>query len=288
MVSALRVTPEAVEQSGGQVAGVSPAAVPAAEVTAAASDPVSVSVAHALGMRIAVIGAQSCSAHAEAQQAAAHLNANAADYVAQEQANTSGLGFGGSPAATAASTTAMPIPAAAPAFPAPPSATTPASGKQIAQLIHGGPGPTPLHEAAARLRTHAEGLNDTSALLRSAANNLQAGWFSDAGEAAQSRILELADFYDRHAQTTAAAATQADAQADNVARARTAIPRPEEFDQLEQRLAAAHRANAQPGSAGMYAPVIAQLQSQLAGLNAKATTGYADYTADAETGSGAI
>ena len=38
----------------------------------------------------------------------------------------------------------------------------------------------------------------------------------------------------------------------------------------------------------MYVPVIAQLQSQLAALNAKATTGYADYTADAETGIGAI
>ena len=38
------------------------------------------------------------------------------------------------------------------------------------------------------------------------------------------------------------------------------------------------RANAQPGSRGMYAPVIAQLQSQLAALNAKATTGYADYS----------
>jgi hypothetical protein len=67
---------------------------------------------------------------------------------------------------------AMPVPAAAPAVPAPQSATTPATGKQIAQLIHGGPGPTPLHEAAARLRSHAEQLGDTSAQLRSAANNL--------------------------------------------------------------------------------------------------------------------
>jgi hypothetical protein len=33
-------------------------------------------------MRIAVIGAASSTAHTEAQQAGAHLNANAADYVA--------------------------------------------------------------------------------------------------------------------------------------------------------------------------------------------------------------
>ena len=105
----------------------------------------------------------------------------------------------------------MPIPAAAPAFPAPQSATTPTTGKQIAQLIHAGPGPAPLHQAATRLHTHAEQLNHTGAQLRSAAGNLQASWFSNAGEAAQGRILELADFYDRHSQTTAAAATQADA-----------------------------------------------------------------------------
>lgn len=138
-------------------------------------------------MRIAVIGAQSSTAHAETQQAGAHLNTNAADYVAQEQANTTGMGFDAAPTAVAVDATAVPVPTVAPAFSAPQSATTPAAGKQIAQLIHGGPGPTPLHEAAARLRSHAEQLNDTSAELRSAANNLQTGWFSNAGEAAASR-----------------------------------------------------------------------------------------------------
>jgi hypothetical protein len=260
--------------------------MPAAQVAAAASDPVSVSVAYALGARIAIIGAQSSTAHAETQQAAEHLNANASDYIAQEQANAAGLNLGGVPAAAAASTIATPIPAAPPAFPAPQSATAPASGKQIAQLIHGGPGPAPLHDAASRLRSHAEQLNQTSAQLREAATNLQAGWFSQAGEAAQKRISELVATYDQLAQTTTAAATQADAQADNVSRARSAIPRPEEFNQLESRLQAAVRANAQ--SKGAYSAVVAQLQNQLAALNAKAAAGYTDYTTDAETGIGSI
>ena len=48
-MSVLRVAPEAVEQSGGQVAGAPSAATLASQVTAAASDPVSVSVAYAHG-----------------------------------------------------------------------------------------------------------------------------------------------------------------------------------------------------------------------------------------------
>lgn len=122
MVSVLRVTPEAVEQSGGQVAEVPSAAVPAAQVTAAASEPVSVSVAYALGTRIAVIGAQSTTAHAETQQAAARLNANATDYVTQEQANTAGLGVGAATAAVGVSAPDAPIPTAPPALPAQPAA----------------------------------------------------------------------------------------------------------------------------------------------------------------------
>ena len=96
-MSVLRVSPEAVEQSGGQVAGASTAAVPAAQVTAAASDPVSVSVAHALGMRIAVIGAAKQHRPRQTERAAAHLTANATDYVTQERANTTAWASAGLP-----------------------------------------------------------------------------------------------------------------------------------------------------------------------------------------------
>jgi hypothetical protein len=41
-----------------------------------------------------------------------------------------------------------------------------------------------LHDAAARLRSHAEELNNSSAQLQSAVDNLNSGWFSDTCEAA--------------------------------------------------------------------------------------------------------
>jgi hypothetical protein len=284
----LRVTPDRLNESSQQAAGAATGTVPAAQVTPAAADPVSVSVAQVLGTKIAMIGAQTQTTHAQTQQAAARLNVNAADYATQEQAGTSGLGFGAAPAAVTPAPLAMPTPVVPPQIPAPQAPITPTTGKQIAELIHGGPGPAPLHDAAARLRSHGQQLATTGSQLRSAATNLQNSWFSGAGEAAHTRLVTLADTYEQNAQTASATATIADDQAAAVARARNAIPKPEEFDDLERRLVAAQRANATPPTVGMYAPVIAQLQSQLAELNAKATAGYADYTTDSEAGNGQI
>jgi hypothetical protein len=68
---------------------------------------------------------------------------------------------------------------------------------------------------------------------------------------------------------------RADRHLENFARARNAIPRNEQFDELENRIVAADRANRAVG--GMYAPVVAELQTQHAALNTRAMTGYADY-----------
>jgi hypothetical protein len=239
-----------------------------------------VAVAHAVGTQIAVIGVGSGLAGVLTQVAAVRLHANGGEYAAQEHHNAATLG--GPPAAMptgdVGAASALPAP---PSFPAPQSPTAPTCAKHSAQLIHGGPGPDPLRAAACRLRAHADELREAGVALRGATDTLEGSWFSAAGAAAHGRIGELADFYQRHAQTAASAAARAEAQGDNVSRARAAIPHPEEFEQVEARLQAALRANAQ--SKGAYTAVVAALQAQHGQLTAKTTAGYADYTSGAAT-----
>jgi hypothetical protein len=280
-VAVLRLNTDGVTEAARQAAGAPPAGVPAAAITAAA-DPVSVTVAHAVGTQIAIIGAGTGLARALAQVASARLNANAGEYGAQEHFNAATLGTGGDPAAVPGEyAPAPPSSLAAPSFPVPQSATAPTSAKHIAQLIHWGPGPEPLRAAASRLRAHAEELRGASVALRGATEVLEGSWWSDAGAAAHGRISELADFYERHAQTAAAAAQQAEAQGDNVSRVRAAIPRPDDFEEVESRLRAAVRANAK--SKGAYSAVVAALQAQHGELTAKTTAGFTDYALGSAT-----
>jgi hypothetical protein len=72
-----------------------------------------------------------------------------------------------------------------------------------------------------------------------------------------------------------------EAHSDNYGRARTAVPPPEKFDDVERRLQIAIAANQAQGSLGRYAPVFSTLQAELAQLNGRAIQGYANYAATA-------
>jgi hypothetical protein len=72
-----------------------------------------------------------------------------------------------------------------------------------------------------------------------------------------------------------------DTHGDNYGRARTAVPPPDRFDDVERRLQMAIAANQAPGSLGRYTPVVMALQTELAQLNGEAMQGYANYTASA-------
>lgn len=239
-------------------------------------------VAQAVGARIAVVGLGGGLACALTQVAAARLDANAGEYATQEYLNAATLGAGGAPAGLpggdTAAAPASPVPLS---IPAPQSATAPTSARHIAQLIHAGAGPQPLYDAAQRLRGHADDLRDASTALRGATGTLEDSWFSGAGLAAHARIAELADFYEQHAEAATATAQHAQAQGDNVSRARSAIPRPEDFENVESRLRAAMRANAQ--SRGAFSAVVAELQAQHGQLTAKTTAGFTDYGSGAAT-----
>lgn len=277
----LRVEVDELHATGTQIAGavIAPGALTAASVTPAAGDHVSVGVASALTARFGVLATHSAHGAHLTGTAATVLHANAATYQHQEDLNTAALRPDGTTmptAAIAAPLAVLPPPLAAPMPLLPPAGITPTDGKMIAALIHGGPGPQPLLDAAHLARTHATQLRDIGTQLRTATTRLQQGWQSPAAEAAAGRITTLAGWYDEHAHHAATAAHACETQAEAFAHTRTAVPRPEVFDELERRLAAADRANT--ASRGLYTPVVTQLQTQLAATHTQARTAYADYT----------
>lgn len=278
------VSPDAVASIGAQVAAAaSIPAAPTVTVSAPAQDPVSVGVTQTLAARASAITQYSAAASAITGIRADMVAASASGYRDQEQVNQAILSDGGGvPGAAAPSmpTPAMP-PLPAPVIPPPSIGAPPTSGRAIAELIHSGAGPQPLFAAAQQMRAHAADLSATASQLRQSANNLGQEWDSDAGQEAASRISELGTWYDTHAQHASAAAAAFNQHGDNFGRARTAIPTPAKFDDLQRRLEMAIAANKSPGSMGRFAPVIAQLQAELGKLNAETLAQYGQYSTGA-------
>ena len=265
-----------------------PVALGSTPVAPAAADQVSATVAAGLSARLQAVAAHSARAAHITTTAAAVLRGNAATYAEQEALNAAALRpGGGDPAgAVAAASTGGWAGTAAPLLPpavpvSVPAGATPSDGKSIAALIHGGTGPQPLLAAADEARAHAAELRQISASLHATVGRLTAVWESAAAETATAQIATLGRWYDDHADHATAVARACERQADSFVQARAVVPKPEVFEDVERRLAAAARANAVPGSLGRYAPVIAQLQTQLAATHAQAVSAYADYSARA-------
>ena len=228
--------------------GFSPAA-PSVTVAPPAQDPASVGVAGTLSARVDAITAYSGAARAITDIRSAMLRASANSYQHQEQVNTAGLGPDGLASAAQPSMPSAAIPPLPPATIPPPSlGAPPASARAISELIHSGPGPAGLYAAAQQMRRHASQLADTANQLHTRASALTQDWDSDAGREAAARML--GDWHDTHALHATAAAAALEQQADNYSCARTAIPTPERFDELQRRLHSAIAANQTPGSFG--------------------------------------
>lgn len=282
----LDIDTAAVTQTGAAVACASSGASAAAvTVTPPASDPVSAAVTQTLQARCAAITGYSSLAEAITQVRGSMLTSSASTYEEQEQLNAASLrSSGGSSAAPAGppSTSVPNIPTPTiPAVTAPQLGAAPTNGKDIATLLHGGPGPAGLYSAAQQMRSHASQLQDAARQLQSGSAALAGDWQSSAGDQASQRIQELSQWYERHGAHAAAAATALENHADNYARARANTPTPAQFEDTENRLKQAAQANANPANMGRYAPVVSALQTELAGLHTKATTQYADYARSA-------
>lgn len=280
----LDVDPGAVRQAGRLVGSASSGSLVGVSVVAPAADPVSAGVTETLQARCSAITGYSTVAQVISQARGSMLEASANAYEEQEQLNAASLGSigGGSGAGTAAPIAVPSIPTpTVPAITAPQLGAPPATGKDIALLLHGGPGPAGLYSAARLMRSHAGQLRDAASQLRSGSTAISADWQSSAGKQALQRIAELSQWYERHGDHASATANALETHAESFARARANTPTPEQFDDTENRLKRAAQANAIPANMGRYAPVVAALQTELAALHAKATAQYAEYARSA-------
>jgi hypothetical protein len=281
----LSIDPSGVRGAAAHVGtGATSASTAPVAITPSAMDSTSVLVANVLGGLVSDLINDTVAANTIAAAAAGRLGDNAETYEQQEHENARSLAdLGGSVPGRAASV-GRSQPALVPpaATPAPAMAgTTPTSGREIAQLIHGGPGPAALDNAAALLRTHANQLDQAADSIRSARLQNEASWSSNAADLAQRHLVNLEVSYTGQADQARTLAQHASTQADNFRRAKNQIPTPEHFDDLGRRLVAANRANSAPGSEGRFSGVVAKYTADLAAANTQAVNGFGGYTTGA-------
>jgi hypothetical protein len=280
----LDIDPDGVRAAGAALSRATDVGGAPPAVTPCAADATSVKIAHALSTSISeLINATTVVSHKTAR-AAGRLGRNAETYESQEQESAASLGSTGRGTAASVpvtdapsiSTPAMVVP------PAPAAGVPPSSGKEISALMHGGPGPEALESASRALDVHAEQLDSAAQTVRTARWTSEQNWESSASQQASAHLATLESTYSRHADHARALSRQAGTQADNFRQARSSIPKPEHFTDLEQRLRAASAANAAPGSRGRYTAMITKLQTDLAAAHQQAVNSYLTYTAGGE------
>lgn len=279
-MSFLQVNPDGLLSTAARiVSAADQGAVPSGlTVTPPASDPISLAVSETFQARLLGITAYSSHAAAVTAVRGQMVTASATTYIEQEGLNKASLSGGGAGGGSAAAPPSAPQ-LQAPTIPditLPATPVAPGTGKEVAQLIHGGPGPQGLHSTAQQMRTHAAELRTISTALRGHADQLTSDWPSESGQKAATRVSELASWYDRHAEHATDAATSMDRYGHSFAQAKARIPTPQQFQQAENRLQTAAAANANPANMGRYAPAVAKFQTELAGLHTQAMAGWAD------------
>ncbi|ULN44704.1 PPE domain-containing protein (plasmid) [Mycolicibacterium crocinum] len=276
----LFIDPDGVRAAGAGLSTASSAvAAPAPAVTPCAADATSVKIAYALSASISELVNATMAVNHKTAQASSRMHSTATTYEDQEHANAASLAAGSPGRATSVpvgdpSTIGGPS-LVAPPIPAP--GVQPTSGKDIAALMHGGPGPEALETAAQALNAHAAQLDSAAQSVRSARWTSEQNWDSSAADQASTHLAALESTYTRHADQSRGLSRDATVQANNFRQARANIPTPQHFADLEQRLRAAAAHNAQSG--GRYTAVVAQLQSELAAAHQQAINSYTTYTA---------
>jgi hypothetical protein len=276
--------PDAVHGTGSRLTAASPSQGGGSPVRPCAADQVSVAAAAAIAMAIAELNREAGVLDSRRDRAGSLLSSSAAAYTEQEALNAAALSD-----RAELSSTATPAGMVAPAgllsvvpdlgFAAPAgSGVVPSTGKQIAALLHGGPGPDSLDAAARALGMQATQLDSASGMLRSTRAATQQSWASTAADRADHHLSELEASYGRSADRARALARSAADQATAFRQARSATPTPQHFTDLERRLHAAATANAAPGSMGLYTATVAKLQTELAAANQQAMQSYSTYT----------
>jgi len=280
----LNIDPDGVRASGATLSGATATGPAPPAVTPCAADSTSVKIANSLTASISELVNATTALGQRTAQASGRLSRNADTYEAQERESAAELANGSRGRAASIPVTDAPS-VSAPVMITPPAASVgvpPSTGKEIAALLHGGPGPEPLETAARALDAHAAQLDSAAQSVRTARWTSEQSWESSASQQASAHLATLESTYTRHADHARALSRDASTQATNFRQARASTPKPEYFAELEQRLRAASAANAAPGSMGRYTAMITKLQTDLATAHQQAVNSYTTYTAGGE------
>jgi uncharacterized protein YukE len=278
----LRVDPDGVRAAAARAAGAATGGPSTLTVAPCAADAASHAAAWRLGTRAMAVLAATATLDEATAAAGVRLSANAETYVAQDITGAAGLrsgvGLGSAPTESVAVVSPRVVP---PVAAASAGGVRPVTGKQAAELIHGGSSAGML-AAAEVLDGHSARCEEAAADLRAARGQALDSWSSAAADEADARLSELADGYAGQGRAARELAAEIRSQADDFIRTRDRIPAPKVFDDLEARIAAAVAANSHPGSLGTLTSPIHVLQAKLAAAHHDGLTGYAGYQADSD------
>ena len=276
----LNVDPVGVRAAGATAESAACSAPPTGvTVTACAADVASVQVAARLAGRIGELNVATESVNIKTGAASQRLHGDAESYETQDAAGASSLGgvYTATTAAGAVSQVPAPVVPAVPQPPGVPAGVIPTTGREISAIMHSGPGPQALQMAAGQLDSRAAELEQAADTVRAARVGAEQSWQSGAADVASTHLQTVESTYTRQASHARSLSREARAQVDNFMRAKSQIPDPQVFVDLEHRLLAAYAANAHPTSRGKYAPVIADLEHALAAINQEAVRQYERY-----------
>jgi hypothetical protein len=240
--------------------------------------------------QIGALGLATATANLTTGTAAARLHGDADAYELQEATGATSLGDVTAAVSGGVEAPRVSAPQLSPAsqLPGIPAGIMPTNGREIAAVIHSGPGTQGVLAVAAELESVARDLDQAASSVSAAGVLAADSWASDAADAADVHLVGLVNSYTEQASQARALAQQLRMHADDFARAKAEIPPPERFADLEARLHAAYAANAHPTSMGRYTQTIVGLQYALAAANNDAINGYERYREAAQIPAGTM
>ena len=240
-----------------------------------AADEVSVSAAARLSAHGAVLSSRAVDGAAVLAAAAAAVRQAVGAYLQTDATNAALVSLrGGGDTPAPVFTPAMTTNAATPQMPISPPA--PRDGKSLAALMEAGNASAGSVFATA-CSTYAAGFGEAARAARAAEASVRAALSGLAGPKlgdALSRFAAWADAMAQHAETVK---STGQGHEDRFSRTQHATPATSEFTNVEQQLAKAQALNSNPATAGMYAPVISRLQTQLLGLHSRTHVAASNY-----------
>ena len=228
--------------------------------------------------RVGALGYATAATNLRVDAAAARLHGDAEAYASRRRGRC-GLARGAASASGVVPAPHMRIPSlpGSPQPPGVPAGALPTTGRDIAALMHGGPGPQGLLAAASRVDAAATELDQAAAAMQGSGSAVARAWESAAATAAQTHLLDLRSSYSSQASRARSLASQIRSHVEDFARARAQTPPPAVFADLERRLQVAYAANAHPATLGRFSAQIAELQQALAAANRDAVSAYSQY-----------